>query len=96
MAQLKLPNLPDSEQALLYQKLNLYNRGRASYKEAGAYLVVLPREGKPQYTLWVYSPLPSRQSIFYLCDLSADVHETSTKPCAWPAPSVSTPPAACI
>lgn len=75
MAQLKLPNLPDSEQALLYQKLNLYNRGRASYKEAGAYLVVLPREGKPKYTLWVYSPLPSRQSIFYLCDLSTDVHE---------------------
>lgn len=75
MAQPKLPNLSDSEQALLYQKLNLYNRGRASYKEAGAYLVVLPREGKPQYTLWVYSPLPSRQSIFYLCDLSADVHE---------------------
>ena len=75
MAQPKLPNLSDNEQALLYQKLNLYNRGRASYKEAGAYLVVLPREGKPQYTLWVYSPLPSRQSIFYLCDLSADVHE---------------------
>ena len=45
MAQPKLPNLSDNEQALLYQKLNLYNRGRASYKEAGAYLVVLPREG---------------------------------------------------
>lgn len=75
MAQLKLPHLSDNEQALLYQKLNQYNRGRASYKEAGAYLLVLPREGKPLYTLWIYAPLPSRQSIFYLCDLSADIHE---------------------
>lgn len=75
MAQLKLPHLSDSEQALLYQKLNQYNRGRASYKEAGAYLLVLPRESKPLYTLWIYAPLPSRQSIFYLCDLSADIHE---------------------
>ena len=70
-----LPGLTAQEQALLYEKLNVYNRGRASYKEAGAYLVVLPREGHSTYTLWIYSPLPGRQHIFYLCELSADVNE---------------------
>lgn len=75
MANPILPGIPPSEQALLYSKLNEYNRGRASYKEAGAYLVVLPRTGQPAYSLWIYSPLPERQSIFYICDLDADVHE---------------------
>ena len=42
----------------------------------GAYLVVLPRPEHLQYTLWIYSPLPGRQSIFYICDLSTDIHET--------------------
>ena len=31
------------------------NQGRASYKEVGAYLVVLPRPEHLQYTLWIYS-----------------------------------------
>lgn len=70
-----IPGLTAQEQALLYEKLNEYNQGRASYKEAGAYLVVLPREGHPAYTLWIYSPLPGRQHIFYLCELSTDVNE---------------------
>ena len=70
-----IPGLTAEEQALLYGKLNVYNQGRASYKEAGAYLVVLPREGHPAYTLWIYSPLPGRQHIFYLCELSTDVNE---------------------
>lgn len=70
-----IPGLTAQEQALLYEKLNEYNQGRASYKEAGAYLVVLPREGHPAYTLWIYSPLPRRQHIFYLCELSTDVNE---------------------
>ena len=70
-----IPGLSTQEQTLLYEKLNTYNQGRASYKEAGAYLVVLPREGHPAYTLWIYSPLPGRQHIFYLCELSTDVNE---------------------
>ena len=41
MANPKLPGIPEAEQALLYAKLNEYNRGRMSYKEAGAYFVVL-------------------------------------------------------
>ena len=70
-----IPGLSTQEQTLLYEKLNTYNQGRASYKEAGAYLVVLPREGHPAYTLCIYSPLPGRQHIFYLCELSTDVNE---------------------
>lgn len=76
MANPIIPGIPQAEQDLLYSKLNAYNQGRASYKEAGAYLVVLPRPEHPRYTLWIYSPLPERQSIFYICDLSTDIHET--------------------
>ena len=75
MANPTLPGVSPAEQALLYSKLNAYNEGRASYKEAGVYLVVLPRPGHPAYSLWIYSPLPERQAIFYLCELSADVNE---------------------
>lgn len=57
MANPIIPGIPQTEQDLLYSKLNAYNQGRASYKEVGAYLVVLPRPEHPQYTLWVYSPL---------------------------------------
>ena len=46
MANPRLPGISENEQALLYAKLNEYNRGRASFKEAGVYLVVLPRPGK--------------------------------------------------
>ena len=52
------------------------NRGRASFKEAGVYLVVLPRPGKPNYSLWLYSPLPEKQSILYIHDLSPDINES--------------------
>ena len=76
MANPIIPGIPQTEQDLLYSKLNAYNQGRASYKEVGAYLVVLPRPEHLQYTLWIYSPLPGRQSIFYICDLSTDIHET--------------------
>lgn len=75
MANPQIPGLSGTEQARLYEKLKQYNQGRASYKEAGAYLVVLPRAGRQAYTLWVYSPLPERQAIFFLCDLSPDVQE---------------------
>ena len=60
----------------MYAKLNEYNRGRASFKEAGVYLVVLPRPGKPNYSLWLYSPLPEKQSILYIHDLSPDINES--------------------
>ena len=45
MANPRLPGISENEQALLYAKLNEYNRGRASFKEVGVYLVVLPRPG---------------------------------------------------
>lgn len=76
MANPKLPGISESEQALLYAKLNEYNRGRGSFKEAGVYLVVLPRPGKPNYSLWLFSPLPEKQSILYIHDLSPDINES--------------------
>lgn len=76
MANPILPGISESEQALLYAKLNEYNRGRSSFKEAGVYLVVLPRPGKPNYTLWLYTPLPERQTILFIHDLSPDVNES--------------------
>lgn len=76
MANPILPGISENEQALLYAKLNEYNRGRASFKEAGVYLIVLPRTGKPNYSLWLYSPLPEKQSILYIHDLSPDINES--------------------
>ena len=76
MANPRLPGISENEEALLYAKLNEYNRGRASFKEAGVYLVVLPRPGKPNYSLWLYSPLPEKQSILYIHDLSPDINES--------------------
>ena len=76
MANPRLPGISENEQALLYAKLNEYNRGRASFKEEGVYLVVLPRPGKPNYSLWLYSPLPEKQSILYIHDLSPDINES--------------------
>lgn len=75
MANPLIPGISQAEQKSLYDKLNRYNEGRASYKEAGAYLVVLPRPEHSLYTLWIYSPLPERQSLFFICDLSTDIHE---------------------
>ena len=77
MANPRLPGISENEQALLYAKLNEYNRGRASFKEEGGFiLVVLPRPGKPNYSLWLYSPLPEKQSILYIHDLSPDINES--------------------
>ena len=75
MANPLIPGITATEQDLLYQKLNAYNRQKTSFKEVGAYLVVLPRADHPRYSLWIYSPLPERQSIFYIFDLDEDVHE---------------------
>lgn len=75
MANPIIPGISQAEQELLYSKLNSYNQGRASFKEAGTYLVVLPHPGHPQYSLWIYSPLSERHSIFYIQELSTDIHE---------------------
>ena len=97
MANPKLPGIPEAEQALLYAKLNEYNRGRASFKEAGVYLVVLPRPGKPNYSLWLYSRsgsirLHSRRTDFCLFMNS---QQTSTNHCGWQARCFSFPGVAC-
>ena len=68
MANPRLPNITEAEQELLYEKLNVYNQGKASYKEAGCYLVVLPREGHPDYSLWFYTPLLDRRCILFIED----------------------------
>lgn len=75
MSKPKLPGITETEQNLLYAKLSEYNRGRASFKEAGAYLVVLPRPGHDSYSVWVFSPELERRSILFIHDLSPDVHE---------------------
>lgn len=69
-----IPGISEREQALLYAKLNEYNRGRTSFKEAGIYLVVLPRPGKLHYSLWFYTPLPEKQTILYIRELTTDVY----------------------
>lgn len=75
MANPRLPGIPGTEENLLYAKLNEYNRGRTSFKEAGAYLIVLPRPGHNSYSLWIYSPEPQKQSILFIHDLSEDIYK---------------------
>ena len=48
MANPLIPGITATEQDLLYQKLNAYNRQKTSFKEVGAYLVVLPRTDHPR------------------------------------------------
>ncbi len=57
-------------------KLNEYNRGRMSYKEAGAYFVVLPRPGHPTYSVWIYSPTLEKNRLLFIHELSADINES--------------------
>ncbi|MCD8182509.1 MAG: hypothetical protein LUE99_04760 [Bacteroides sp.] len=76
MANPLIPGISVAEQDVLYQKLNEYNLKKASFKEVGAYVVVLPRPDHPRYSLWIYSPLPARLSFFYIFDLSTDINET--------------------
>lgn len=71
----RLPGITETEENLLYAKLNEYNRGRTSFKEAGAYLIVLPRTERGNYSLWIYSPEPEKQSIWFVHDLSPDIYE---------------------
>lgn len=75
MANPRLPHISEAEEAVLYAKLNEYNRKRASFKEAGAYLVVLPYPGHDCYSVWIFSPLPQRQAVWFIHDLSPDINE---------------------
>lgn len=83
MANPLLPGLTEHEQEKLYTQLRQYNAKRTSYKEAGAYLVVLPRPNHPNYTLWIYSPLSERQNIFYLHELTPDAEESLRMASSW-------------
>ena len=76
MANPILPGLTGAEQEVLYRKLWQYNEGRPSYKETGAYIVVLPRSGHVNYSLWIYSPITERQSIFYICELTPEAESS--------------------
>lgn len=74
MAIPKIPGLTDAETAQLFTKLQTYNRTKASYKEAGCYLVVLPYEGHSKYSLWMYTPLLERRSILFISELDEDIY----------------------
>ena len=65
-----IPGISAADQDLLYKKLSISNQKKASFKEAGAYLMILPRTDYPRYSLCLYSPLPEWQSIFYIFDLN--------------------------
>ena len=64
MANPKLPGISESEQALLYAKLNEYNRGRASFKEEGVLGGVTPTGETKLFPLAVLSP--ARKAIYSL------------------------------
>ena len=92
MANPILPGIPEAEQALLYRKLNDYNQGRSSYKEAGTYLVVLspaPTIRATHYGSTPPCPDASPSSTY------KTFPKTSTKACEPQAPSATTRPAAC-
>ena len=74
MANPRIPGISEAEQQAIYAQLNTYNAPRASYKEAGCYLVVLPHEGHTAYSLWIYTPLLERRSILYIGDLTEDIY----------------------
>lgn len=73
MANPRLPELNEPEQNLLYEKLNLYNQDKASFKEVGCYLIVLPREGNPNYSLWFYTPHLEQRCILFIEDLKPEI-----------------------
>ena len=81
MANPRLPGISENEQALLYAKLNEYNRGRASFKEVGVYLVVLPRPGNQIIPFGCTLPCSKSNPFF----IYMTCHQTSTNPCGWPA-----------
>ena len=79
----KLPGVNAQQEALLFRKLHEYNQGKSSFKEAGAYIVALPRDNHPAYTLWLYSPTVERQVLLYLHDLSPDINQSLRTVSTW-------------
>lgn len=75
MANPRLPGVTETEENLLYAKLNEYNKGRLSFKEVGAYLIIPPRADYKCYSLWIFSSMPEKQTILFIHDLSPDVNE---------------------
>ena len=77
MANPRLPGISENEQALLYAKLNEYNRGRASFKRRrSVYLGGVPPTGETKlFPLALFSPA-RKQSILYIHDLSPDINES--------------------
>lgn len=73
MANPKLPDISEQEQNNLYEKLNLYNQKKASYKEVGCYVVVPPTNKDSNYTLWIYTPLIERRCFLYIEELFPSV-----------------------
>ena len=73
MANPKIPGITEAEQQAIYESLNTYNKAKASYKEVGCYLVVLPHEGHTPYSLWIYTPLLEHRSILFINDLADDI-----------------------
>ena len=59
-----IPGITAAEQDVLYQKLNAYNLKKASFKEVGAYLVVLPRADCPRYSLG-FTPLCPKGNPYF-------------------------------
>jgi hypothetical protein len=66
----RLTDLTEDQQNVLYEKLSDFNSRRASYKTAGAFLIVLPHLSCSSYSLWIYSPDMERRSMFFLEILS--------------------------
>ncbi|MBE6300751.1 MAG: hypothetical protein E7085_02685 [Parabacteroides distasonis] len=73
MANPRIPNISEQDQHLLYEKLNTYNLKKASYKEAGCYLIVLPHSNNPLFSLWFYTPSLDKQSFLFIEDLTSDI-----------------------
>jgi hypothetical protein len=78
-----LPNISYQEAEDIYKRLERYNLGRASYKEEGAYIVVLPHEGHPRYTMWVGSPKLERQRFLPIGELSDDIMTSLSMATTW-------------
>ena len=70
MARPVIHGLSAEEQQQLYDLLRHYNEGREPYRVSGAYLMVLPHDGKACYTLWFYSPQVEKAQLLYLEELS--------------------------
>ena len=69
MARPVIPGMSADEQVKLYEQLRHYNEGRESYKVSGVYLLVLPHDNKPKYSLWCYSPELERNPILFIQDV---------------------------